>query len=158
MDKLLKPYVNITHIKHIYWPGTSTNVHSEGGKKSPSILKAFQDRSMQFLRTCQRRIHSNHTAKLLKFLFSHINVVSSCFLGVPSVPIIFPLPRQSPMCAFFIWLSSLSCSVSEPLWFPLISPCALHNKETAQELTSRLLFGRKYVKQIISKIYFIPGM
>lgn len=124
MDKLLKPYVNITHIKHLYWPGTSTNVHSEGGKKSPSILKAFQDRSMQFLRTCQRRIHSNHTAKLLKFLFSHINVFSSCFLGVPSVPIIFPLPRQSPMCAFFIWLSSpslrrvASLSLSGFHWFP----------------------------------------
>lgn len=41
MDKLLKPYVNITHIKHIYWPGTSTNVHSEGEKKKPLHPKSL---------------------------------------------------------------------------------------------------------------------
>lgn len=117
--RLLKPYVKVTHIKHIYW--SSQHKFAFRGRKVHQSRKHSKTiKLICFLRKCQRRIHSKHTANCLSFFFPilifSLNVSSTWHL---SQCLSSPRP-QRPVCilqlAQFFPMESLS--LSGVFWFP----------------------------------------
>ena len=107
---------------------------SRGKSIRPSHSIQRQSDQMHFLRKCQKRIHSNQTAKLLKFLFPHLNILCYYFICMTSLPAICPLPHQSPLCSPFNWLHSLLCGhlISSFFWFPILFSTAKGGPEADQ--------------------------
>ena len=134
MRWLLKPDVSAARIKRSYWCGTSTHLHPEEKASAHPHSIQRQSDQMHFLRKCQKRIHSNQTAKLLKFLFPHLNILCYYFICMTSLPAICPLPHQSSLCSPFNWLHSLLCGhlISSFFWFPILFSTAKGGPEADQ--------------------------
>lgn len=115
-------------------------------KRSLSIHRAFKGNQINtFLEKMPKENTFKPHSKIALFLFSHLSIFSSYFLCMTFLPTICPLPCQSPLCSSFNWLSS---SLRSHLVSPVSSDFPVYSSQQrgAQEMTSRLLFRRKYLK------------
>lgn len=137
MYRLLRLYVNRTHVKHICWSSTSTDLYSKG-KKSINP-KSIQRQSNQYSSWENAKGESAQTTQNCLNSFFPILIFSLNISSAWHQPQLSLLSHsKAPVCT----LPLAQLSIVQSHWASLVSsdfPVFSSQQREAQELTSRLL-------------------